>query len=72
MTWMLRSRLRAGVVLVLLVFADVWGALTVWNAVAGGQGEGAVFWTAVLVVAVLLGLCVWFTVGVVRRLASRP
>jgi hypothetical protein len=56
--------------LLVLVFADAWLVLTVWNAVTGAEGEGATFWTAVVIVVGLLAICSWFTVRVVRRLAS--
>jgi hypothetical protein len=69
---LLRNRLLAGGALLLLVVADVWGLLTVWNAVTGAEGEGAIFWTAVLVVAALLAACIWLTLRIARRLTSNP
>ena len=57
--------------LIALLFADIWGAMTVFNAVFRSGGTGGLFWVAVVIIAGLLALSVWLTGKVARRLRHR-
>lgn len=59
------------VCLIVLLFADLWGATTVFNAVFRSGGTGGLFWVAVVIIAGLLALSVWLTGKVARRLRRR-
>ena len=63
-------RLRDAAALALLVAADIWILITIITAVTGGKGHGAVFWTAVCGLAVILGALLWLTRSVAG--AGRP
>jgi hypothetical protein len=58
-----------GVLLAVLVAADLWSLVTLFNAITGGKGHGAVFWTAVALIAVATVALIWWTVRVARRIA---
>jgi len=59
------------VALIALLFADIWGATTVFNAVFRSGGTGGLFWVAVVIIAGLLALSVWLTGKVARSLRHR-
>jgi hypothetical protein len=59
------------VLLVALVAADVWGVATLVNAITGGKGRSAVFWTAVALIGIATAGLVWWTVRVARGAAGR-
>ena len=54
-----------------MFFADVWLAMTVFNAVFRSGGTGGLFWVAVVIIAGLLALSVWLTGKVARSLRHR-
>jgi len=54
--------------LIVLLFADTWLAMTVFNAVFRSGGTGGLFWVAVVILAGLLVLSVWLTGKAARRL----
>jgi hypothetical protein len=54
-----------------LLFADVWLAMTVFNAMLRSDGTGGLFWVAVVILAGLLVLSVWLTGKATRRLRHR-
>jgi hypothetical protein len=62
---------RQVALLAALIAADVWSVLTLVNAITGGKGHGAVFWTAVALIAIITAGLLWVTVRVARRFASR-
>jgi hypothetical protein len=39
--------LGTAIALAILIGADVWIGLTLWNATTGGEGHGGVFWSAI-------------------------
>ena len=53
-----------------LVFADLWTAATLWNAVTVSDGHGPVFWTAVVLIALLFIGLLWATRKVAGRLRA--
>jgi H+/Cl- antiporter ClcA len=57
--------------LIALLFADIWGAATVFNAVFRSGGTSGLFWVAVVIIAGLLALSLWLTGKVARRLRHR-
>jgi H+/Cl- antiporter ClcA len=59
------------VALIALLFADIWGATTVFNAVFRSGGTGGLFWVAVVIIAGLLALSVWLTGKVAQSLRHR-
>lgn len=57
--------------LVAFLFADIWGATTVFNAVFRSGGTGGLFWAAVVIIAGLLVLTIWLTGKTARKLRHR-
>jgi hypothetical protein len=57
--------------LIALLSADIWLAMTVFNAVFRSGGTGGLFWAAVVILAGLLVLSVWLTGKATRRLRHR-
>jgi hypothetical protein len=67
------SRVRAGIALAVLLFCDWWLASTIYNATSGAErGEGAAFWSAIVVIALLLAGLLALTLRVLRMLRSPP
>lgn len=64
----LMSRPKRTALLIALFAADIWVALTVVTAVSRGEGEGGVFWAAVVLLILLLVGLVWLTIRAVRAL----
>jgi hypothetical protein len=65
------SRRTRRILLVALIFAAAWMALTVINAVTRSGGEGGVFWSAVGLLAVIAVGLLWMTVRVARTRSRR-
>jgi hypothetical protein len=63
---------RRGLILALLVLADAWMLLTVFNAITRSGGHGPVFWAAVALLVVILAVLLRLTVSTWRGLRSRP
>lgn len=55
------------VVLAALLAADLWFAWTLWNAVTASDGRGAVFWSAVGLIALCFLVLLWLTRQVARQ-----
>jgi heme exporter protein D len=55
---------------IVLLAADIWTALTVFNAVFNSGGHGGVFWTSVGIIAVILIVLCRFTWRVGKRLRA--
>jgi hypothetical protein len=65
------SRRTRLVLLMALIFADAWIALTVINAVTRSGGQGGVFWSAVGLLVALGAALLWLTVRVARTPSRR-
>ena len=60
------SRRARIVIVVALIAAAAWMALTVVNAVTRSDGEGGVFWSAVGLLAVLAAGLLWLAARIAR------
>jgi hypothetical protein len=58
------------IALAILIGADIWVGLTLWNAVTRGEGHGGVFWTAIGMIAILFVALIWATRRLMRRLRA--
>jgi hypothetical protein len=56
---------------VVLVALDGYTALVIVNSITRSGGHGGVFWSAVALLIVLLGVFLWLTIRVGRGFASR-
>lgn len=57
--------------LIALLFADIWGAITVFNAVFRSGGSGGLFWAGVVIIVGLLVVTTWLTGKTARSLRHR-
>jgi hypothetical protein len=63
----MRRVLRA-LCLAALLFADIWTAVTIANAVSSGEGEGGVFWSAIALLTLILAGLTYLTIRTAARL----
>lgn len=62
--------IATAIALLILIGADVWIGLTLWNAITGGEGHGGVFWSAVGLIAIIFVLLAWATTRLTRRVRA--